>query len=43
MVGLYPNLEFALYIIALVLNVFRAAYGLAQFVYSQQQLPNTSS
>ena len=32
---LYPNLEFAFYITALVLNVFQAAFVLAQFVYSQ--------
>lgn len=34
--GVFPHLESAFYITALVLNVFQAAFVLAQFVYSQQ-------
>lgn len=34
-IGIYPALEPAFYITALVLNVFQAAFVLAQFVYSQ--------
>ena len=33
--GLFPSLEPAFYITALVLNLFEAAFVLAQFVYSQ--------
>lgn len=40
--GVYPELEPAFYTTALVLNVFQAAFVLAQFVYSQQQ-PTTTS
>lgn len=35
-IGLFPELESAFYFTALVLNVFQAAFVLAQFVYSQQ-------
>jgi len=38
-IGLFPKLEPAFYITALVLNVFQAAFVLAQFVYSQQGQP----
>lgn len=41
--GLYPNLEVAFYITALVLNLFQAAFVLAQFVYSQQQHTSLST
>lgn len=37
--GLFPHLESAFYFTALVLNVFQAAFVLAQFVYSQQTQP----
>lgn len=39
--GWYPQLEVAFYITALVLNVFQAAFVLAQFVYSQQHIVST--
>lgn len=42
-VGLFPDLEPAFYVTALVLNVFQAAFVLAQFVYSQQQQFNVSA
>jgi len=41
--GLFPQLEPAFYFTSLVLNVFQAAFVLAQFVYSQQQQPNISA
>ena len=40
-IGQFPELEPAFYITALVLNVFQAAFVLAQFVYSQQKQPIT--
>lgn len=41
--GLYPQLDIAFYITALVLNLFQAAFVLAQFVYSQHQLPELTT
>lgn len=37
--GVYPPLDSAFYITALVLNLFQAAFVLAQFVYSQAGKP----
>lgn len=34
--GLYPDLEPAFYVTALILNLFEAAFVLAQFVYTHQ-------
>jgi hypothetical protein len=39
--GLYPDLEPAFYITALVLNLFEAAFILAQIVYSQASAPES--
>lgn len=39
--GSYPDLEPAFYLTALVLNLFEAAFVLAQFVYSQVSAPST--